>query len=119
MNSAAVVQRLPLHGKVENCGRHQWRGAHGLTSFGAVRFPGLAGGTYVRNGSGNPSRFKRVSVVPLFKCAVKDDVLVDAIVEKLYGTMKDFDAPRAKQAVELIVDRHTTTASKLRALLEI
>jgi hypothetical protein len=25
-----------------------------------------------------------------------DDTLVDAIVEKLYGTMKDFDAGRAK-----------------------
>ncbi len=32
-------------------------------------------------------------VVRLFKCAVKDDdSLVDAIVEKLYGTMRDFDA---------------------------
>ena len=37
-------------------------------------------------------------VVRLFKCAVKDDdTLVDAIVEKLYGTMKDFDAGRAKK----------------------
>jgi hypothetical protein len=44
------------------------------------------------------------------------DTLVDAIVEKLYGTMKDFDAGRAKQAVELIVDRDT--ASKFRALLD-
>ena len=41
-------------------------------------------------------------IARLFKCAVKDDdTLVDAIVEKLYGTMKDFDAGRAKQAVEL------------------
>ena len=52
-------------------------------------------------------------VVRLFKCAVKDDdTLVDAIVEKLYGNMKDFDAGRAKKAVELIVDRDTTAASK-------
>jgi hypothetical protein len=58
-------------------------------------------------------------VVRLFKCAVKDDdTLVDAIVEKLYGTMKDFDAGRAKQTVELIVDRDTTGASRLRALLD-
>ena len=58
-------------------------------------------------------------IVRLFKCAVKDDdTLVDAIVEKLYGTMKDFDAGRAKQAVELIVDRDTTAASKFRALLD-
>jgi hypothetical protein len=36
-------------------------------------------------------------VVRLFKCAVKDDdTLVDAIVEKLYGNMKDFDAARSK-----------------------
>jgi hypothetical protein len=59
-------------------------------------------------------------VVRLFKCAVKDDdTLVDAIVEKLYGTMKDFDARRrAKQTVELIVDRDTTGASTFRALLD-
>jgi len=58
-------------------------------------------------------------VVRLFKCAVKDDdALVDAIVEKLYGTMKDFDAGRAKQTVELLVDRDTTAASKFRALLD-
>ena len=45
-------------------------------------------------------------IARLFKCAVKDDdTLVDAIVEKLYGTMRDFDAGRAKQTVELIVDR--------------
>ena len=51
-------------------------------------------------------------VVRLFKCAVKDDnTLVDAIVENLYGTMKNFDARRAKQTVELIVDRDTTAAS--------
>jgi hypothetical protein len=47
-----------------------------------------------------------------------DDTLVDAIVEKLYGTMKDFDAGRAKQTVELIVDRDTTAASKFRAMLD-
>lgn len=58
-------------------------------------------------------------VLRLFKCAVKDDdTLVDAIVEKLYGTMKDFDGGRAKQTIELIVDRDTTAAPKLRALLD-
>ena len=58
-------------------------------------------------------------IARLFKCAVKDDdTLVDAIVEKLYGTMKDFDAGRAKKAVELIVDRDTTAASKFGALLD-
>ncbi len=58
-------------------------------------------------------------IARLFKCAVKDDdSLVDAIVEKLYGTMKDFDAGRTKQTVESIVDRDTTAASRLRALLD-
>ncbi len=58
-------------------------------------------------------------VLRLFKCAVKDDdKLVDAIVEKLYRMMKDFDAGRAKQAVELIVDRDTRAALKLGTLLD-
>jgi hypothetical protein len=66
-----------------------------------------------------PAGLSDFHFVRLFKCAVKDDdVLVDAIVEKLYGTMQDFDAGRAKQTVELIVDRDTTAASKFRALLD-
>ena len=66
-----------------------------------------------------PAGLNEFHVVRLFKCAVKDDdTLIDAIVEKLYGTMRDFDAGRAKQTVELIVDRDTTSASKLRALLD-
>ena len=44
-----------------------------------------------------PTGLNEFHVVRLFKCAVKDDdTLDDAIVEKLYGTMKDFDAGRAK-----------------------
>ncbi len=55
-----------------------------------------------------PRGLSESHVVRLFKCAVKDDdSLVDAIVEKLYRTMRDFDAGRAKQTVELIVDRDT------------
>ncbi len=66
-----------------------------------------------------PRGLSESHVVRLFQCAVKDDdSLVDAIVEKLYGTMRDFDAGRAKQTVELIVDRDTTAASKLGALLD-
>jgi hypothetical protein len=66
-----------------------------------------------------PTGLNEFQVVRLFKCAVMDDdTLVDAIVEKLYGTMKDFDARRAKQTVELIVDRDTTGASTFRALLD-
>jgi hypothetical protein len=69
--------------------------------------------------TGRAVSLNEIQVVRLFKCAVKDDdTLVDAIVEKIYGTMKDFDARRAKQAVELIVDRDTTAASKFRALLD-
>jgi hypothetical protein len=66
-----------------------------------------------------PAGLKEFHVLRLFKCAVKDDdALVDSIVEKLYGTMKDFDAGRAKQTVELIVDRDTTAGSKFKALLD-
>ena len=66
-----------------------------------------------------PTGLNEFHVVRLFKCAVKDDdTLVDAIVERLYGTIRDFDAGRAKQTVELIVDRDTTAASKFRALLD-
>jgi hypothetical protein len=70
-------------------------------------------------GRETPAGLNEFHVVRLFKCAVKDDdTLVDAIVEKLYGTMRDFDAGRAKQTVELIVDRDTTAASKFRAMLD-
>jgi hypothetical protein len=52
----------------------------------------------------------------LFKCAVKDDdTLVDAIVERLYFTMKDLDAARAEYAMGLIVDREATAGSKFDA----
>jgi hypothetical protein len=60
-----------------------------------------------------------IQVVRLFKCAVKDDDrIVDALVERLYGAMKDFDAARAENAIELMVDRDTTAASKFGALLD-
>lgn len=66
-----------------------------------------------------PTGLNEFQVVRLFKCAVKDDdTLVDAIIEKLYRTMKDFDVGRARQIAELIVDRDTGAASKLRALLD-
>ena len=65
-----------------------------------------------------PTGLDEFQVFRLFKCAVKDDdTLIDAIVEKLYGSMKEFDASRAKEAVELIVDRDTTAGSKFRGLL--
>jgi hypothetical protein len=67
-----------------------------------------------------PTGLNEFQVVRLFKCAVKDDdTLVDAIVEKLYSTMKDFDAGRAHQTVELIVDREPTAASKFKAFLDV
>jgi hypothetical protein len=60
-----------------------------------------------------------VQVFRLFKCALKDDdTLVDAIVEKLYCSMKDFDPGRARKTVELIVDRDRTAGSKFRTLLD-
>jgi hypothetical protein len=66
-----------------------------------------------------PSGLNEFQVFRLFKCAVKDDdSLFDAMVERLYGAMKDFDAERAEHAVELVVDRDATAASKFGALLE-
>jgi hypothetical protein len=59
-------------------------------------------------------------VVQRIRAGQKDDgTLVDVIVEKLYGIMRDFDAGRAKKTVELIVDRDTAAASKFRALLDV
>ena len=53
-----------------------------------------------------PTNLTEAQVFRLFKCAVKDDdTLVDTIIERLYRTMKDFDANRANDTVELIVDR--------------
>ena len=43
-----------------------------------------------------PTSLNDVQVFRLFKCALKDDdTLIDAIVEKLYRSMKDFDPGRA------------------------
>jgi hypothetical protein len=39
-----------------------------------------------------------------------DDTLVDAIVERLYGKMNEFDRDRAEDPVELIVDRRSIGA---------
>jgi hypothetical protein len=84
-----------------------------------MRFPELAGVLMSETDREIPAGLNEFHVVRLFKCAVKDDdTLVDAIVEKLYGTMRDFDAGRAKQTIELIVDRDTTAASKFRAMLD-
>ncbi len=55
----------------------------------------------------------------LFKAAIKDDdSLVDAIVEKVYVAMKAFDRERARDAVELVVDRAEAAPSRLQCLLE-
>jgi hypothetical protein len=57
-------------------------------------------------------------VFRLFKCAVKDDdTLVDAIVERLYRKMNEFDRDRAEDTVGLIVDRDAAAESRFRALL--
>jgi hypothetical protein len=66
-----------------------------------------------------PTSLTEAQIFRLFKCAVKDDVtLVDAIIERLYRTMKDFDANRANDTVELVVDRDATAGLKFRALLD-
>jgi len=65
-----------------------------------------------------PSGLNEFQNFRLFECAVKDDdPLVDAVVEKLYRMMKEFDASRAEDTVELIVDRDATAGSKFRVLL--
>jgi hypothetical protein len=46
-----------------------------------------------------------------------DDTLVDAIVERLYRKIYEFDRERAKDTVELIVDRDAAAESRFRALL--
>jgi hypothetical protein len=62
---------------------------------------------------------QRASDFRLFKCAVKDDeTLIDAIVERLYGKMKEFDGRRADRTVGLIVDRDATGGATLRAFLD-
>jgi hypothetical protein len=64
------------------------------------------------------TRLDESQVFRLFKCAVKDDdTLVDAIVERLYRKMNEFDRKRAEDAVELIVDRDATAESSFIALL--
>jgi hypothetical protein len=66
-----------------------------------------------------PSGLNEFQVFRLFECAVKDDeTLIDAIVERLYRKMKEFDARRAKDVVELIVDRDVTAGSRLKTLLD-
>jgi hypothetical protein len=66
-----------------------------------------------------PTSLSEAQVSRLFKCAVKDDdTLVDAIIERLYRTMKDFDASRANDTVELIVDRDATAGQRFRELLD-
>jgi hypothetical protein len=59
-----------------------------------------------------------VQVVRLFKSAIKDDeTLVDGIVDGLYRKMKMYDSGRAKETVELVVDRDVTALARLKALL--
>ena len=66
-----------------------------------------------------PASLSDAQVSRLFKCAVKDDeTLVDAIIERLYRTMKGFDANRANDTVELIVDRDAAAGERFRELLD-
>jgi len=66
-----------------------------------------------------PTGLNELQISRLFKCAVKDDaILVDAIVERVYRKMKEFDARRAEATVGLIVDRDAAAASTLGALLD-
>jgi hypothetical protein len=91
-----------------------------ITRF-ALRLVSTDHGRNVMTGERLRSRtgLDEIDVFRLFKCAVKDDdALVDAIIEKLYCKMKEFDLERAERAIELIVDRDTEAASRFRALLD-
>ena len=77
-----------------------------------MTFRALVAYQFLQNDSGN-----KVISGSFEICAGEKERLVDALVEKLYGTMKDFDAGRAEQTVELLVDRDTTAASKFSCLL--
>jgi hypothetical protein len=67
----------------------------------------------------SPTGLDESQIFRLFKCAVKDDdMLVDAVVEKLYRKMKEFDAGRAEYTVELVVDRDAAAGSRFKALLD-
>ena len=64
-----------------------------------------------------PTTLNEHQISILFKCAVKDDeTLIDAIVERLYGKMKEFDGRRADQTVGLIVDRGATGGSDIAGI---
>ena len=66
-----------------------------------------------------PTTLNEHQISRLFKCAVKDDeALIDTIVERLYGKMKEFDGRRADDTVGLIVDRDATGGATLRAFLD-
>jgi hypothetical protein len=66
-----------------------------------------------------PTTLNEHQISILFKCAVKDDeTLIDAIVERLYGKMKEFDGRRADRTVGLIVDRDAPGGATLRAFLD-
>jgi len=66
-----------------------------------------------------PTTLNELQISRLFKCAVKDDeTLIDTIVERLYGKMKEFDGRRADDTVGLIVDRDAMAWATLRAFLD-
>jgi hypothetical protein len=76
-------------------------------------------GAVTRLARNTPTGLNELQISRLFKCAVKDDeMLVDAIVERLYRKMKEIDAKRADNTIGLIVDRDATAASTFGAFLD-
>jgi hypothetical protein len=111
---------IPLS-KVENCGRYHIPAAHvGILCQSPVKRLPRPQQEEVMTGTGRKiaTCLDETQVFRLFKCAVKDDdTLVDAIVERLYRKMNEFDRDRAEDTVELIVDRDAAAESIFRALL--
>jgi hypothetical protein len=105
--------------KVDFCGcRHIPTLRDALFCITGMRFSQAEG---AMNGmvQSTPTTLNEHQISILFKCAVKDDeTLIDAIVERLYGKMKEFDGRRADRTVGLIVDRDATGEATLRAFLD-
>src|SRR5277367_6780288 len=65
------------------------------------------------------SSLTKEQVFRLWRCAIKDDVkLVDEVIQHAHEGMIAFDCGRAEYVMGLMIRRHMTAASELRALLE-
>jgi len=105
--------------KVENCGRRHIVTAHIQLNVTASDWAAYQEEAMPGTARRSPTGLDESQVFRLFKCALKDDDrLVDAVVERLYRRMKEFDLERADDTVELIVDRNSGAGSRFGAFLD-